>query len=78
MDDENTPSPIDGVDIEMVDFSQEVIVMADGTVLPITLILDAAGEETEDLDEVAFIMAGSPEYGWYEFEIEVQGRVTFH
>ena len=62
-------------DIEFVDMTEGNVVMADGTILPITDWFDDDGEDCEP-SEAVMIVAGNDDYGW--IDVAVSGPETVH
>lgn len=62
-------------DIEYVDVTNGQVVLADGTILPITDWFDSNGDDCEP-DEAVMVVAGSDAFGWVD--VAVSGPETVH
>lgn len=52
------PEPVDTVDVEAVNQSDGLVLLATGEVVPIDTFLDDEGDETDDRDEAVVAVAG--------------------
>lgn len=56
--------------LEYIDLKNMVVVLEGGTVVPIVELVDWDDEETDDISEAAGGVAGTPEWGYFDFIIE--------
>lgn len=66
------------VEIEAINFDERYVVLADGTQLPIVQYLDDEGDDSDEPCPGGFILAGSTEFGYVEFELYAIEEVAYH
>ncbi|MEQ1950943.1 hypothetical protein [Mesorhizobium sp. CN2-181] len=67
------------VEYEAINMTQRLVVLPDGRTLPIVQLLDDEGEEVDEIEDAFIMIAGSPEFGYFEIMLEDVGEpVTFH
>lgn len=77
MDDDETPAAGDYVCVEP---EGKKVILPDGRVLPIAMLLDKYGNETEIIFDSVLVLAGSKDLGWFEFDLvmDMWEQMTVH
>ena len=62
--------------VTSIHLSGRLALLDDGTTVPITVLVDACGDETTDEDDAVAFVCGSDERGWFSDLIKAYGRVA--
>lgn len=55
---------------DSINLKARFAIMDDGTVLPITTLLDSDGDETDDPEQAVVFVAGTDSWGWFQARVD--------